>query len=92
MGLYPLELNLKRQLTAYFRWQHLMNIDFSSHDIVHLLGESATHPIELCCGTLAALLLLAGTSPKSSVAPCQRTASQPTRARPTAVFRLKMGI
>ena len=25
---------------------------------------SATHPIEPCCGTLAALLLLAGTSPQ----------------------------
>jgi hypothetical protein len=43
-----------------------MNIDFSSHDIVHLLGESATHPIELRCGALAALLLLAGTSPQRS--------------------------
>jgi hypothetical protein len=48
-------------LTAYFRWQHLMNIDFSSHDTVHLLGESTTHPIELRCGALAALFRLAGT-------------------------------
>jgi hypothetical protein len=41
-----------------------MNIDFSSHNIVHLLGESATHPIEPRCGALAALFRLAGTSPQ----------------------------
>jgi hypothetical protein len=34
------------------------------HDHPHLLSESATHPIEPRCGTLAALLLLAGTSPQ----------------------------
>ena len=33
-----------------------MNIDSCGHDRVHLLGESATHPIEPRCGTLAALL------------------------------------
>jgi hypothetical protein len=43
-------------LTASFRWQTLMNIEFSSHDDHHPLGESATRPIELRCGTLAALL------------------------------------
>ena len=31
-----------------------MNIDFCSHDGVHLLGESATHPSGPRCGTLAA--------------------------------------
>ena len=41
-----------------------MNIDLCSHDGIHLLGESATHPIEPSCGTLAALLLLAGRSPR----------------------------
>ena len=42
----------------------------------HILGfecqfqfvPSATHPIELCCGTLAALLLLAGTGPQRRLA------------------------
>ncbi len=33
-----------------------MNIDICTHDNVHLLGKSATHPIEPRCGTLAALL------------------------------------
>jgi hypothetical protein len=41
-----------------------MNTDISAHDHFQHLGESATHPIELRCGTLAALLLLAGTSPQ----------------------------
>ena len=45
-----------------------MNIDSCGHDRVHLLGESATHPIEPRCGTLAGLqavlLLLAGMSPQ----------------------------
>jgi hypothetical protein len=49
-------------LTASFRWQTLMNIEFSSHE--DQLGESATRPIEQRCATLAALLLLAGTSPQ----------------------------
>ena len=41
-----------------------MNIDFSAHDPHHLLGDSATHPIEPHYGTLAALLLLVGMSPQ----------------------------
>jgi len=41
-----------------------MNIEISIHDRPHLLGESATHPIEPRCGALAALLLLAGMSPQ----------------------------
>ncbi|MFM2450680.1 MAG: hypothetical protein RIS44_3130 [Pseudomonadota bacterium] len=37
-------------------------------------GPSATPPIELCCGTLTALLLLAGTSPQRRHAlPAHRT-------------------
>jgi hypothetical protein len=40
-----------------------MDTKFVDHEDVHPLGESATHPIELRCGTLAALLLLAGMSP-----------------------------
>ena len=35
-----------------------MNIEVLPHDSLHLLGESATHPIEPRCGTLAALLAL----------------------------------
>ena len=58
-----------------------MEIDLPTFDHLHLLGESATHPSEPCYGTLAALLRLV-------VAPCQRTASQPTRTRPTAVSRI----
>jgi hypothetical protein len=53
-----------QQLTACIRWQHRMNADISANDHVHRCGESATHPIELYCGTLAALLLLAGSSPQ----------------------------
>jgi hypothetical protein len=41
-----------------------MNATFSSHGKHHHSGDSATHPIEPRCGTLAALLLLAGTSPQ----------------------------
>ncbi|MFY7940919.1 MAG: hypothetical protein ACOVOX_08430 [Burkholderiaceae bacterium] len=41
-----------------------MNAHISTHDHAHRSGESATHPIDLRCGTLAALLLLAGTSPQ----------------------------
>lgn len=41
-----------------------MTIEISSHSRVHLLGENATHPIELRYGTLAALLRLAGMSPQ----------------------------
>jgi hypothetical protein len=40
-----------------------MNIQISSHESLCLLGESATRPIDLRYGTLAALLLVAGISP-----------------------------
>ena len=40
-----------------------MNAEIFSHDDHHRLGDSATHPIEPRCDTLAALLLLAGMSP-----------------------------
>ena len=33
-----------------------MNLEFLGHDSLHLLGDSATHPIEPRCGTLAALV------------------------------------
>ena len=39
-----------------------MDADVFDHDTVHLLGERATHPIELPWGALGALLLLAGSS------------------------------
>jgi len=39
-----------------------MDIDVSGFDHVHILGESATHPIRPPSGALAALLLLAGMS------------------------------
>ena len=55
-----------------------MNIDSCGHDRVHLLGESATHPIEPRCGTLVALLLLAGMSPQ------RRRPCRPRRARTPA--------
>ncbi|MCI4431431.1 MAG: hypothetical protein JHC40_19950 [Burkholderiales bacterium] len=40
-----------------------MNTEIYSHDDPRHSGESATHPIAPRCGTLAALLLLAGMSP-----------------------------
>ncbi|MFM2450927.1 MAG: hypothetical protein RIS44_3377, partial [Pseudomonadota bacterium] len=42
----------------------MTHIEFSTHEHPLKLGESATRPIEQRCGTLAALLLLAGTSPQ----------------------------
>ena len=41
-----------------------MDTEILTHDNPHLLGESATHPSEPRCGTLAALLRLAGRSPQ----------------------------
>ncbi len=41
-----------------------MSIEFFGHDKLHLLGESATHPIGQRCGVLAALLLLAAMRPQ----------------------------
>ncbi|XVJ70224.1 MAG: hypothetical protein HEQ39_11665 [Rhizobacter sp.] len=62
-----------------------MNTDISTHDHFHHLGESATHPIEPRCGTLAALLLLAGMSP-------QRRLALPTHhiAAHSAVFNCRI--
>ncbi|HEX5736942.1 MAG TPA: hypothetical protein VFY22_00410 [Hydrogenophaga sp.] len=40
-----------------------MNTDIFDHEGVHLMGESATDPIEPPGRTLAALRLLAGSSP-----------------------------
>jgi hypothetical protein len=39
-----------------------MNTDISDHEVDHLLGQSATHPIGPPWGALTALLLLAGSS------------------------------
>ena len=41
-----------------------MDAEIRCHNHRHLLGESATHPIEPRYGTLAALLRLAGRSPQ----------------------------
>ena len=41
-----------------------MDTEIRFHDHPHLLGESATHPIEPRYGTLPALLRLAGRSPQ----------------------------
>ena len=41
-----------------------MNIELSTHDCIHRLGERATRPIAPRYGTLAALLLLVGMSPQ----------------------------
>ncbi len=49
-----------------------MNTQCHCSDNVHPLGESATHPIKPPSGTLAALLVLAGTSlPRPHVLPAQ---------------------
>ncbi len=40
-----------------------MNFDFFSFDGIHLLGDSATHPIEPLATRLGRKLLLAGSSP-----------------------------
>ena len=56
-----------------------MNAPIPAHDIHHLVGESATHPSEPRCGALAALLLLAGTSP------------QPRRALPAHPIAARSG-
>ncbi len=59
-----------------------MNIDIGTHDNVHLLGASATHPIEPRCGTLAALLPLAGMSQSQS----QRLWPSPGTNSPYGLF------
>ena len=43
--------------------RHFMNADLLGFECQIQFVPTATHPIELCCCTLAALLLLAGTSP-----------------------------
>lgn len=45
-----------------------MSIELSRHEHLEQLGESATYPIDLRCGMLAALLLLAGMSPQLRLA------------------------
>ena len=54
-----------------------MNAGFSDDDNVHRLGDSATHPNELRCDTLTALLLVAGMSPPPRRAlPARRIAAR----------------
>jgi hypothetical protein len=48
-----------------------MNIEFSVFDNLHLLGESATHPIRPPSGALAALHILAIAGLCLRFAPCQ---------------------
>ena len=56
-----------------------MSTDFCGHDRIHLMGESATRPIEPRCGTLAGLqavlLLLAGMSQSQRLWPSAGTSS-----------------
>jgi MYXO-CTERM domain-containing protein len=40
-----------------------MNTEIFDHEVIHLMGEGATDPIEPPGSALAALLLLAGSSP-----------------------------
>jgi hypothetical protein len=40
-----------------------MNTEIFDHEVIHLMGEGATDPIEPPGSALAALLLLAGRSP-----------------------------
>ncbi|MET7014473.1 hypothetical protein [Uliginosibacterium flavum] len=50
-------------MTAFNRLPTRMKTKFRPHASLHLLGERATRPVEPRCGTLAALLLLAGKGP-----------------------------
>ncbi len=52
-----------------------MNIDVTAFLSIHLMGESATHPIARFSGRLALLLLLAGNGHAAS----SRLASQPEK-------------
>jgi hypothetical protein len=54
-----------------------MNVDIFYFDGFHLLGESATHPIELLATRLGVLLLLAGSSLAASSRLPRRAASSP---------------
>jgi len=52
-----------------------MNINFFGVDPLHLMGDSATHPIELLATRLGSLLLLAGSIPLRRH-PCRAQPSQ----------------
>ena len=53
-----------------------MYIEFSTYDCIYRFGERATHPIAPRYGTLAALLLLVGTSSlRRRVLPAHRIAA-----------------
>lgn len=59
----PCASSWKRQLTVLFPLEMLVNTENFDHEAVHLVGQSATGPTEPPGRALAALLLLAGSSP-----------------------------
>ena len=63
-----------------------MNIRLFTHANTHLLGDSATHPIEPPWRALAALLLLAGIGPQRRA---QRRAA-PEQAQPPRGWSLRL--
>ena len=65
-----------------------MNIKYFSLSQIHLLGASATHPLEPLATRLGSLVLLAGSSPLRRHVNQPRR-QQPTRARPTEESRFK---
>jgi hypothetical protein len=64
-----------------------MNARFLGFEYQIQFVPNATHPIEPCCGTLAALLLLAGTSPQRRH-PCRAHQRLQARVVPQADSRL----
>ena len=69
-------------MTAYFPRQVPVLMQVLDHELPHLRGESATHPIEPPWGALAALLLLAGRSqPRRRVLPAHLVGDKDPVAR-----------
>jgi hypothetical protein len=66
-----------------------MNIHLCAHEHPYRLADSATHPIEPRCDTLAALLLLAGMSlpgrPKGEYRSAQHEGTPVSPQRPRAL-------
>jgi len=48
-------LSQKSQLTAWHRWTNRAGAAIHDHGALHVLGDSAAHPIESCWNTLADL-------------------------------------
>jgi hypothetical protein len=67
-------------LTALFPLEMPMNIEKFGHEEVHLMGESATDPMEPPGSAMAALLLLAGLA-RCVVAPSLTAHSSPSNCR-----------